>query len=110
LIPEFNARTVEPVRASGKSVAEVCRELDLTETAVRRWLAQADIDAGRRGGEPGQCQPSADALGGEGKMVRCQVRIEVASVGCSTRCPSCTTACGRRTLTSCSLTSSPSPA
>jgi transposase len=24
--------------------------LDLTETAVRRWLAQADIDAGRRDG------------------------------------------------------------
>ena len=48
--PEFKARTVELVRSSGKSVAEVCRELDLTETAVRRWLAQADIDAGRRDG------------------------------------------------------------
>ncbi len=34
--PEFKARTVELVRDSGKSVAEVCRELDLTETAVRR--------------------------------------------------------------------------
>jgi transposase len=38
------------VRTSSKSVAEVCRDLDLTETAVRRWLAQADVDAGRRGG------------------------------------------------------------
>jgi transposase len=47
---EFKARTVELVRASGKSVGEVCRELDLTETAVRRWVAQADIDAGRRDG------------------------------------------------------------
>ena len=25
----------------------VCRELDLTETAVRKWVAQAEIDAGR---------------------------------------------------------------
>jgi len=33
--PEFKARTVELVRTSGKSVGEVCRELDLTETAVR---------------------------------------------------------------------------
>ena len=48
--PEFKARTVELVRTSGKSVGDVCRELDLTETAVRRWVAQADIDVGRRDG------------------------------------------------------------
>ena len=48
--PEFKARTVELVRTSGKSVGEVCRELDLTETAVRRWVTQADIDLGRRDG------------------------------------------------------------
>src|ERR671926_1885512 len=48
--PEFKVRTVELVRTSGKSVAEVCRDLDLTETAVRRWVAQTDIDAGRRDG------------------------------------------------------------
>jgi transposase len=48
--PAFKARTIELVRTSGKSVAEVCRDLDLTETAVRRWVAQADIDAGRRDG------------------------------------------------------------
>ncbi len=47
---EFKARTVELVRTSGKSMAEVSRDLDLTETAVRRWVAQADIDAGRRDG------------------------------------------------------------
>jgi transposase len=48
--PEFKARTVELIRTSGKSVGEVCRDLDLTETAVRRWVTQADIDAGRRDG------------------------------------------------------------
>jgi transposase len=48
--PEFKAQTVELVRTSGKSVAQVCLELDLTETAVRRWLAQAEIDAGQREG------------------------------------------------------------
>src|SRR5260370_34192351 len=45
---EFKAKTVELVRTSGKSVAEVCRDLNLTETAVRRWVAQAEIDAGQR--------------------------------------------------------------
>jgi hypothetical protein len=32
---EFKAETVELIRTSGKSVGEVCRDLDLTETAVR---------------------------------------------------------------------------
>ncbi len=32
--PEFKARTVELVRSSGRPVAQVCRELDLAETAV----------------------------------------------------------------------------
>jgi len=48
--PEFKAQTIELVRTSGKSVGEVCRDLDLTETAVRRWLTQADINEGRRDG------------------------------------------------------------
>jgi transposase len=48
--PEFEAHSVELVRTSGKSVGEICRDLDLTETAVRRWVAQADVDAGRRDG------------------------------------------------------------
>src|SRR3954454_541572 len=48
--PEFKAQTVDLVRTSGKPIAEVCRDLDLTETAVRRWVAQAEIDAGRREG------------------------------------------------------------
>ena len=47
---EFKARTVELVRTGGKSVGEVCRDLDPTGTAVRHWIAQADIDVGRRDG------------------------------------------------------------
>ena len=39
--PEFKAQTVDLLRTSGKSVGEVCRDLDLTETVVRRWLAQS---------------------------------------------------------------------
>ena len=35
------------VRDSGKSVGAVARDLDLTEMALRSWLRQAGIDAGR---------------------------------------------------------------
>jgi transposase len=47
---EFKAETVELIGASGKSLGEVCRDLDLTETAVRRWMQHAEIDAGKRPG------------------------------------------------------------
>ena len=43
---EFKAETVKLIRESDRSVGQICRELDLTETAVRRWLKQADVDDG----------------------------------------------------------------
>ncbi len=47
---EFKTEVVELVRSSGKSIPEVARDLDLTETAVRAWVGQADVDAGDRPG------------------------------------------------------------
>jgi transposase len=47
---QFKTETVGLIRSSGKSVPQVCRDLDLAESVVRRWLAQADIDDGRREG------------------------------------------------------------
>lgn len=43
---EYKAEVVKLVRESGESVGQVCRELDLTETAVRKWVAQSEVDAG----------------------------------------------------------------
>ncbi len=43
---EYKAEVVKLIHESGKSVGQVCRELDLTETAVRKWVAQAEVDAG----------------------------------------------------------------
>jgi transposase len=44
---EYKAEVVEFIRKSGKSIGAVARELDLAETAVRRWVSQAEIDSGR---------------------------------------------------------------
>ena len=46
--PESKAEVVELIRSTGKTVGQVARELDLTETAVREWVKRADLDAGRR--------------------------------------------------------------
>ena len=47
---EFKAETVALIRHSGKSIAEVCRDMGLSESSVHRWLAQAEIDNGQRDG------------------------------------------------------------
>src|SRR5262245_28760553 len=47
---EFKAETVALIRQSGKSIAEICRDMGLSESSVHRWLAQAEVDAGQRNG------------------------------------------------------------
>ena len=42
---EQRADAVRMVREVG-NIAQVARDLDLTETALRRWVKQADIDEG----------------------------------------------------------------
>ena len=44
---EFKAETVRLIQSSDKSVAEVCRDLDLSETAVRNWIRHAETESGR---------------------------------------------------------------
>jgi transposase len=43
---EYKAEVVGLIRKSGKSIGAVACDLDLSETAVRRWVAQAEIDSG----------------------------------------------------------------
>jgi transposase-like protein len=47
---EFKAETVALVRSRGKGIGEISRDLGLTETAVRRWVQRAEVDAGQRPG------------------------------------------------------------
>lgn len=48
--PEFKADIVDRCRAGDRSIAQVARDFDLTESAVRKWVDQADIDDGNRAG------------------------------------------------------------
>ena len=43
---EYKAEVVDLIRKSGKSVGAGAKGLDLTETAVRRWVQQAQVDSG----------------------------------------------------------------
>jgi transposase len=42
--PEFRAEAVRIARTPGKTIAQVARELDLTESSLRVWVKQAEVD------------------------------------------------------------------
>lgn len=44
---EYKAQVVGLIGSSGKGIGQVAKELDLTETAVRNWVRQAEVDARR---------------------------------------------------------------
>jgi transposase len=46
--PEFKAEIVELCQRGDRSAGQVSRDFDLTETAVREWVRQAERDAGTR--------------------------------------------------------------
>jgi transposase len=47
---EFRRRAVELAREGDKPVAQVARDLGISESGLRRWMAQADVDQGKREG------------------------------------------------------------
>jgi transposase len=48
--PEFRRRAVELARLREKPIAQIARDLGIAESGLRRWIAQADIDEGKREG------------------------------------------------------------
>ena len=43
---DYKAEVVDLCRKSGKSIGAIAKDLGLAETAVRRWVQQADVDGG----------------------------------------------------------------
>ena len=44
---EYKAETVRLIERSGKSIGQLALELGIGQTALRRWMAEAAIEAGR---------------------------------------------------------------
>ncbi len=61
---EFKVSTVRLVLDEGKSVSRVARDLDLTASAVQRWVDQARAD--RSGGKTGLTSEERSAQKDEG--------------------------------------------
>lgn len=67
---EYKAQVVELCGSGARSIGAVARDLDLSETAVRRWVAQARIDAGERAGLTSAERAELSALRRENRILR----------------------------------------
>lgn len=45
--PQFKAESVRLCQVGDRSVTQVAKDLDLTETALREWVKRAEVDAGK---------------------------------------------------------------
>jgi transposase len=45
--PEFRAEAVRLCKLGDRTIAQVSKDLDLTENSLREWVKRADIDAGK---------------------------------------------------------------
>ncbi len=64
--PEYRRRIVELARA-GRSIKQLARDFEPTETCIRNWITQADRDDGRR----------SDGLTSEERAELTQLRREI---------------------------------
>jgi transposase len=72
---EFKADIVERCRRGDRTIAQVARDFDLTETAVRGWVKQAEVDAGERDGLSTEERTELAELRRENRQLREDVAI-----------------------------------
>jgi transposase len=73
--PEFKADIVERCRVGDRTIAQVARDFDLTETAVREWVRQAETDAGDRPGLTTEERQELSRLRRENKRLQADVDL-----------------------------------
>jgi transposase len=73
--PEFKSDIVERCQAGDRSIGQVARDFDLTETAVRKWVEQAQIDAGDLAGLTTEERQELSRLRRENKRLQADVDL-----------------------------------
>jgi transposase len=48
--PEFRRRAVELARRGDQPVAQIAKDLGISESCLRRWMSVDDVDSGRKEG------------------------------------------------------------
>ena len=47
---EFRASAIRLVKTSGDSIGQIAKDLGISDQTLRNWVAQADVDGGRKSG------------------------------------------------------------
>jgi transposase len=73
--PEFKEEAVRLMRSSGKPLAQISRELDVSEQTLRNWRKQQEIDEGEREGLTTEEREEFARLRRENKVLRQEKEI-----------------------------------
>ena len=73
--PEFKAEIIELCRRGDRSVGQVAKDFDLTESNVRTWVNQAETDRGERPGLTTEERAELTRLRRENRSLREDVEI-----------------------------------
>ena len=72
---EFRRRAVELARLHEKPIAQIAEDLGISDSCLRNWMRQADIDDGRRDGTSSNAQTELVELRRELRVAKMEVEI-----------------------------------
>ena len=72
---EFRRRAVELARLRERPIAQIAKDLGIAESCLRNWMAQADVDEGRREGLTSDERRELVELRGQNRVLAMEVEI-----------------------------------
>jgi len=72
---EFRRRAVELARLREKPIVQIAEDLGISESCLRGWMKQADINDGRRDGSSSTAQAEIVELRRELRVAKMEVEI-----------------------------------
>jgi transposase-like protein len=73
--PEFRQRAIELVRLRDKPVAQIAKELGISDSCLRNWVKQADVDDGHKPGMSSDERAELVALRRKNRVLELEVEI-----------------------------------
>ncbi len=74
-LPEFRRRAVELARLREKPIAQIAEDLGISDSCLRNWMRQADIDEGRRDGTSSDDRAELVELRRELRVAKMEIEI-----------------------------------